>query len=90
MEEIRELAAQGTLQEKIIPVDEIFKDYDKIVLNLKDTKKFTNGAKIKISDEFKKEKPKGLWMGWQILAFGQVIKFNEDILLKVREKFFMI
>ncbi|HAA42772.1 MAG TPA: tRNA pseudouridine(55) synthase TruB [Ruminiclostridium sp.] len=86
LEEIRELAAQGTLQEKIIPVDEIFKDYDKIVLNLKDTKKFTNGAKIKISDEFKKKKNLRVY-GWdgKFLAFGQVIKFNEDILLKSRK-----
>lgn len=88
LEEIRELAAQGTLQEKIIPVDEIFKDYDKIVLNLKDTKKFTNGAKIKISDEFKKKKNLRVY-GWdgKFLAFGQVIKFNEDILLKSRKMF---
>lgn len=88
LEEIKEFAACGTLQEKIISVDEIFKNYNKIMLSSKDTKKFKNGVKIKIDDEFKKEKNLRVY-GWdgKFLALGQVIKVNDDIILKSRKMF---
>ncbi len=76
------------MQEKIISVDEIFKNYNKIMLSSKDTKKFKNGVKIKIDDEFKKEKNLRVY-GWdgKFLALGQVIKVNDDIILKSRKMF---
>ncbi|HHX18800.1 MAG TPA: tRNA pseudouridine(55) synthase TruB [Clostridium sp.] len=88
LEEIEEFAACGTLQKRIILVDEIFKNYNKIMLSSKDTKKFINGVKIKIDDEFKKEKSLRVY-GWdgKFLALGQVFKINDDIILKSRKMF---
>lgn len=88
LEEIEEFAAYGTLQEKIIPVDRIFENYNKIVLDLKDTNKFINGVKIKINDRFKEEKNLRVYgQDGKFLALGRVIKINESILLKSEKMF---
>lgn len=88
LEEIEEFAVNGTLVQNMIVVDEIFKDYNKIMLNSKETKRFLNGVKIKINDIFKNEKNLRVY-GYndKFLALGEVIKINNNIVLKVRKMF---
>ncbi|TYQ13045.1 UNVERIFIED_CONTAM: tRNA pseudouridine55 synthase [Acetivibrio alkalicellulosi] len=52
LEEIDMLASKGCLHEKIIPIEELFKDYNKITLNKLDTKRFMNGVKIVIDSKY--------------------------------------
>lgn len=88
LEEIEEFATNDTLQKKMILIDEVFKGYNEIILNSKDTKKFLNGAKIKIDDVFKKEKNLRVY-GYndKFLALGEVININDNTILKVRKMF---
>ncbi|QNU65733.1 tRNA pseudouridine(55) synthase TruB [Ruminiclostridium herbifermentans] len=51
LEEIMELAKENTLSSKLVPVESVFRDYDKVQLNEADTAKYNNGVWIKYTYE---------------------------------------
>ena len=46
LDEIRELKEDGNLESTLIPTDEIFKEYERIDLNEKQTKSIINGVRM--------------------------------------------
>ncbi|MDQ2086893.1 tRNA pseudouridine(55) synthase TruB [Herbivorax sp. ANBcel31] len=88
LEEIEAFAIEDTLQKRMILIDEIFRNYNKITLSSKDTKKFANGMKIKIDDRFKNEKSLKVYgYGGRFLALGQIIRVNDSTILKSKKMF---
>ncbi len=55
LEEIKNHVEEDVLDRKVIGVEKVFSDYNEIVLNLKDTKRFMNGVAIKIEDKMVQE-----------------------------------
>ncbi len=89
LEEIMELANNNTLESKLIPVETVFGEYDKVRLNESDTAKYNNGVWIKTI--FEKEKSnitKRVYASDGVfLGIGEVFNDGQGMCLKSK-KFF--
>jgi tRNA pseudouridine55 synthase len=89
LEEVSELVKNKTLQEKMISVDKVFKDFKKIILNSEESKKLTNGLSLEIEPDLLSEDK--LIMVYnekeEFFSIASTIKIQDKVLLKSKKLF---
>jgi len=89
LEDISGLAAQGKLDAKLVKVEEIFKNLNRIALNEFNTKRFLNGSFVRINDlDVKSGEILAVYNNLNIFfALGEVVLKQGQQMLKLRKVF---
>ena len=89
MEEIARLAEEGSLDKKIVTVDEALNDMHKVVLNQDDTKRLLNGVHVQLRD-YQSEAGKIVRVYNEhriFVALAEVMLKGESLLIKSKKVF---
>lgn len=89
LEEVSELAKSKKLHEKLLSVDYIFKDFNKIILNTEETKKIVNGLSLEIDPNKFKENELIIVYNEnnEFFSIAGTTKIQDKLLLKSKKLF---
>ncbi len=88
LEELKDLADKGRINEKLIKTEKVFEDFNKITLDVKDHKKFLNGVLTDAPTGFKEGEIVRVYTGNnEFFAIGEIIMQSEKSKLKSKKLF---
>lgn len=89
LEEVYDLARQGSLSEKLINIDEVFKNFDRVLLDNPDEKRLLNGAFVKLNScNFKPGEIVRVYSKKDsFIALGEIKLKQGNLLLKSKKLF---